>query len=296
MVDTNGVLIWPTNLFGANSNLFMEYFPSTSAYSRQLLTNSTAQAWRSLLDVPWTNYVWSLENLDAEVQGMLTNKVGIDDVDSTLWTIITNNSGGTGTGDVTYTFNYGVTNNSVSSASIIDGSVRSNDVDTATWFMATNQTLPALSGVTLAGSPNSFVLTNSDGATLQIRANNSSPTMSFDSTGRPSFSGIVDATSFTWPMASSGGTMDMTKTFQYHSTDTGIEINSLVGVNPSKVTQAAMILKYNKAEAGIALRVPEMWRMANGQHTFYATNGQILVLSVQCYGDALTNGACALFY
>lgn len=89
----------------------------------------------------------------------------------------------------------------------------------------------------------------------------------------------------------SGAVLDLSKPYQLLSISGNTTLTGVSGKSNTEVKHS--VLMVTNATANVySLAVPASWRTSDGARTYYVTNGQMAILSVNCYANSFTNAVC----
>jgi hypothetical protein len=91
--------------------------------------------------------------------------------------------------------------------------------------------------------------------------------------------------------AHTGVVLDLAKPYQLFSIGANVTLTGLANTSDDFVKHSVLML--TNATANVySVTLPTPWRTSDGLRTYYVTNGQMAILSVNCYAKLFTNAVC----
>jgi hypothetical protein len=85
--------------------------------------------------------------------------------------------------------------------------------------------------------------------------------------------------------------IDVTKSYQLLPITSNTTLTGVSGKVATEVKHAVLMITNGTANV-YSLTLPTSWRTSDGLRTYYVTNAQMAILSVNCYGNLFTNAVC----
>lgn len=85
--------------------------------------------------------------------------------------------------------------------------------------------------------------------------------------------------------------LDLTKSYSWYPITTNTTLTGVTGKIHNQIMHSVLMIT-NGSGSDRTLTLPTEWRTSDGLRTYYVTNGQMAILSVNCFGNMATNAVC----